>query len=211
MAPTAGLNSECWAGGLGEEAGGGGAALAAAASSARGAGGEGGPLGPAEDVRVTDSSRHLSGRAAPVFLLSCLPSCLGSWVGSCLGSQFGRADGWEEKGASRSHLWWAPERSQSGRGGRALGSGKGGGGRSGRRRGRGQGWGRAAGTPGDGRGPRGGGGRGGRVGGQVCGGAQAWPRGPHPSGSAFPLDLECDPRRSLPLLTRAGQENHLVI
>lgn len=68
LAPTAGLNSECWAGGLGEEDGGGGAALAAAASSARRAGGEGSPLAPAEDVRVTDSSRHLSGRVAPVFL-----------------------------------------------------------------------------------------------------------------------------------------------
>lgn len=49
--------------------GGGGAAPAAAASSARGgAGGEGSPLAKAEDVRVTDSSHHLSGGVAPVFL-----------------------------------------------------------------------------------------------------------------------------------------------
>lgn len=34
--------------------------------------------------------------------------------------------GGRRRGASRSHLWWAPERSQSGRGGRALGRGEGG-------------------------------------------------------------------------------------
>lgn len=98
LPPPAGLNSECGAGGLGEGDGGGGAARAAAASSARGAGGEGSPLVEVEDVRVTDSSRHLSGGTAPVFPLTCLPFLPGFWVGDCWGSLSGRAGGWEENG-----------------------------------------------------------------------------------------------------------------
>ena len=63
LPPPAGLNSERWAGGLGEGDGGGGAAPAASASSLRGGGpgGEGSPLVQAEDVRVTDGFSHLSG------------------------------------------------------------------------------------------------------------------------------------------------------
>lgn len=62
LPPPAGLNSECGAGGLGEGDGGGGAAPAATASSAReGARAGGSPLVQAEDVRVTDSSRQVSG------------------------------------------------------------------------------------------------------------------------------------------------------
>lgn len=126
LPPPAGLNSECWASGLGKGDGGGGAARVAAASSARGAGGEDSPLVKAEDVRMTDSSRHRSGGVASVFLLTWLRSFLKSWMGNGLGSRLGRIVGWEDEGSSRSHLWWAPERSQSGRGGVGLAAWEGG-------------------------------------------------------------------------------------
>lgn len=98
LPPPAGLNSECWASGLGKGDGGGGAARVAAASSARGAGGEDSPLVKTEDVRVTDSSRHRSGVAASVFLQTWLRSLLGSWTGNGLGSRLGRIVGWEDEG-----------------------------------------------------------------------------------------------------------------
>lgn len=101
LPPPAGLNSECWAGGLGEGDGGGGSAPAASASSPRGGGvpgGEGSPLVQAEDVRVTDSFRHLSGCGACVFPRSSLPLLLGVLGRGLLLFSVRSAGGREEEG-----------------------------------------------------------------------------------------------------------------
>ena len=47
----------------------------------------------AEDVRMTDSSRHRTGGVASVFLLTWLRSLLGSWMGNGLGSRLGTCGG----------------------------------------------------------------------------------------------------------------------
>lgn len=175
-----------------------------------GAGGEGGPLVQAEDVRVTDSSLHLSGGGASTFLWTRLSSLRGSLEGGCLGSLLGGQLCGEK---SRSHLWWAPEQSQSGRGWGGIWSLRRESGRSRRWRGRGQGWGRAAGTPGDGRGlPAEGRGRPrGRL--QVrCAAGIGLTRLNSPLGRPISRGWNVSPLVWWPsLLPQAGQENHLVI
>ena len=82
----------------------------------------------AEDVRMTDSSRHLSGGVAPVFLQTWLSSLLGSWVGGCLGSPLGRVGGWVGRRGGRADPTCGGPLSGANRGveGRALRRGEGG-------------------------------------------------------------------------------------